>query len=221
MPKIVWLDQNKVMEVQIPERGFMSLGRGKDNDIVLSDPQISRKHARMVAGPHGCLLKDLSNSKSLVVNGAAVNSRFLQNGDIIRIGNHVLEYLAEESKQTLQASVSPAGGLNYSFGGAKKAAEGSTHAEIQRAFLRYISGPAQGHIQTIDRPLLPIGDPNGTYAAVSQRTNGYHLLNLGKDKLPLVNEVPVSGSGTELQNGDIISLGKDRIEFKVFEKNKA
>ncbi len=215
MPKIVWLDQNKVMEVPIPQRGFMSLGRGKDNDIALSDPQVNRRHARLVCGPHGCLLKDLKSGKNLLVNGDSVNSRFLQNGDIIRIGNHVLEYLAENGPH----AITGAGGVNFRLGREhlKKQTEVPETSD-ERAFLRYMSGPAQGHIQTIDRPLLPIGDPDGYYAAVSRRTNGYYLLNLGKGMHVRLNGEPVSGAGIGLESGDVITLGNERIEIRIFEQ---
>ncbi len=221
MPKIVWLDQNKVMEVPIPERGFMSLGRGMDNDIALSDPQVNHRHARLVCGPNGCLLKDMRSGKSLHVNGNAVNTRFLQNGDIIRIGNHVLEYLSEDRMQDHTAA-SGTNDTHYLFEPAPHLKQtGLPETPLERAFLLYMSGPAKGHIQAIDRPLVPVGDPNSYYAAISRRTNGYYLLNLGKGMYVNLNEEPVHGGGVVLKNGDIITLGDtERIEMRIFEQRK-
>lgn len=224
MPKIVWLDQEQVKEVMIPNKGFMSLGRGRDNNIILSDPRVARVHARLVCGPHGCLLKDMTGAKGVHVNGESVNSRFLRDGDIIRIGHHVLEYLAEERWQAKSAN-SGIATPTFDF---SKDAEGSsrplTQAQVvstkRRAFLRYTEGPAKGHIQTVDRPLMPIGDPDGYYAAISRRTNGCYLLNLGKGVYAQLNGEPVRGAGAQLHNGDIIRLGDEEMEVKVFDETE-
>ncbi len=221
MPKIVWLDQNKVREVPVPNHGFMSLGRGTDNDITLSDPQVKHRHARLVCDPNGCLLKDMKSGKSLHVNGNAVNTRFLQNGDVIRIGNHVLEYLSEDRMQDHTAT-SDTDEAHYLFESALRLKQTEPLKPSQeRAFLRYTSGPSKDHIQAIDRPLVPIGDPDGYYAAISHRTSGYYLLNLGKGMYVNLNEEPVHGGGVVLKNGDIITLGGDeRIEIRIFQTTK-
>ncbi len=219
MPKIIWLDQEQVKEVIVPERGFMTLGRGKDNHIILSDPRVSRIHARLVCGPHGCLLKDMTSAKGLHVNGDAVHSRFLQDGDIIRIGHHVLEYLSEERRavRTADDSVSTP---TYSVNDSQKQTRTEAVAAKRRAFLRYTAGPAAGHIQTIDRPLMPIGDPDGYYAAISRRTNGCYLLNLGKGLYAQLNGEPVHGAGARLHNGDTIRLGEEEMEIRVFDETE-
>lgn len=218
MPRIVWLDQGEqVKETVVPTTGFMGLGRSDDNHIILSDPRVSRHHARLLCGPHGCLLKDLSNSRSIQVNGNPVHSRFLQDGDIIRIGNHVLEFLADERKQDPapdHVSQTPTYPVTSDLA---PLARQAWKASKQRAFLCYTAGPAKGHIQTVDRPLLPIGEPDGYYAAVSQRTSGFYLLNLGKGLNVHLNEKPVHGAGALLTHGDIIGMGDEQIEMRIFE----
>lgn len=214
MPKLVWLDQDKVKEQPIPERGFISLGRGADNTVKLSDQLVSRHHAQLVCGPHGCLLKDLKSVNGVQVNGDSVHSRFLKDGDIIRIGRHILEYYTEER---LQATGTGGAGSSPLWQNMTASDAGADTLNSQaRAFLRFIDGPNTGKIQNVDRPLLPIGNPAQSYAAVSKRTNGYYLLNLGKESLTHLNGQLVSGAGALLQNGDVITLGPDRIEVRIF-----
>jgi pSer/pThr/pTyr-binding forkhead associated (FHA) protein len=219
MPKMVWLEQNAIVEREVPERGFLSIGRGTDNTIVLSDPQVSRYHAQLVCGPHGCLLKDLKSTNGVQVNGEMVQSRFLQDGDIIRLGNHVLEFLSHDRSQRL-ANGAHSGqnltSLRVTTGGSPLGIPRPASSTGPRAFLRCIDGPEKGRVQAIDRPLLPIGDPDGVHAAVSQRTNGFYLLNLGRSLYVQLNGTPVHGAGVLLRNGDRISLGDNQLEMRIF-----
>ncbi len=220
MSKFVWLDKEKVREKTIPERGFITVGRGKDNAIILNDSQVSRHHARLLCGPHGCLLKDLSSSNGVQVNGDLIQSRFLHDGDIVRIGDHVLEYTAEE--QTPAYGTVTRGNVevpSYRFDtGGTPGYPSEWASPKQTAFLRFTSGPEKGRIQNIDRPLLSVGNPNSYYAAVSRRTNGYYLLNLGKGLFAKLNEEPVRGEAAQLENGDMITLGESQIEVRIFDR---
>jgi len=219
MPKIVWLDQQQIREQAVPNRGFLSVGSAPDNSIVLPHLNVSPHHATLICGPHGCLLKDLKSKGGVEVNGLPVHSRFLRSGDVIRIGPHVLEYHGTEGPTVLETKEQPP---SYRF------VTGAPHSDLppaavtkqKRAFLRYTDGPDKGRVQTIDRPLLPVGDPGGYYAAVSQRTNGYYLLNLGKETYVKLNDTPVHGAGAALANGDVILLGDNRIEFRLFSQDE-
>jgi len=223
MSKIVWLDKNEIKEKLIPERGLVSLGRGADNSIVLTDPRVSRYHAQLVCGIHGCLLKDLKSTNGVQVNGESVHSRFLQDGDVICIGNHVMEFLSQERLQRLGVGARSAGGvtsLRVTTGGLARPAV-QADATAQRGFLRYIDGPDKGRVQTIDRPLLPVGDPEGFHAAISCRTNGFYLLNLGKSLHVQLNSNPVHGAGVLLQDGDRITLGDSQVELRIFRSGES
>ena len=220
MPKIVWLDKEEVKEKTIPERGFITVGRGEDNAIVLDDSLASRHHARLLCGPHGCLLKDLNSSIGVRVNGDPIQSRFLHDGDIIRIGHHVLKYTAEARTPaygTFTRGEVEVPSYRFDTGGTPQ--HPSERAPPKRnAFLRFTSGPEKGRIQNIDRPLLSVGSPNSYYAAVSRRTNGYYLLNLGKGLFAKLNDQPVHGEAARLENGDVITLGESRIEVRIFDQ---
>ena len=206
MPKIVWLDQNRVREQVIPERGFITLGRGPQNTVRLSDPQVSQDHVQLVCGPHGCLLKDLKSLHDVSVNASPVKQRFLRSGDIIRIGRQVLEYLDDNAGAARRESPRP-----VKLPPARAPNEGK-----ERAFLRVVAGPRAGQIVALDRPLIALGDPEGYYAAVSRRSQGYFLLNLGKCFYARLNDEQVFGAGNRLKDGDRIGLGDEQMEMRIF-----
>ncbi len=70
-------------------RSALSIGRLEDNDIVISSPIVSGKHARLeAASGGGYMLAVLSDARNPVLcEGRAVEgSRMLRHGDVLRIG---------------------------------------------------------------------------------------------------------------------------------------
>lgn len=73
-----------------------TIGRGKDNDIVFSDPRVSSSHAKIFKQKDEYFLTDLGSH-----NGTRVNEKFIQNSrlnhnDEIRIGQNRLTFLTKE-----------------------------------------------------------------------------------------------------------------------------
>lgn len=67
--------------------GTVRIGRGTQNDLVLSDDAASRNHAVIEVGPEGCTLTDAGSTNGTVVNGARVTAPTpLNNGDVVVCG---------------------------------------------------------------------------------------------------------------------------------------
>jgi len=63
------------------------LGRGNDNEIVIKDPYISKKHLRIVKDEDEFFLEDLKSANGTYVNGDRVMDVVkLNNGDRISVG---------------------------------------------------------------------------------------------------------------------------------------
>jgi pSer/pThr/pTyr-binding forkhead associated (FHA) protein len=68
----------------------MTIGRGRDNDLVLDDGKVSRHHARLMPR-HGTLVfTDLGSTNGSWVNGTRVAEVALGEGDRIELGETVL-----------------------------------------------------------------------------------------------------------------------------------
>ena len=73
-------------EIEISHTPF-ALGRQSDNDLVLLDNRISRRHARIVKDDEGYLLEDVGSRHGTFVNGERVEApRRLKTGDRISLG---------------------------------------------------------------------------------------------------------------------------------------
>ena len=69
----------------------LTIGRGRDNSIVLDDMLVSRKHLRITADEEGLLLEDLGSRNGTYVNGRRVERSHLQEGDRIGVGGTTFE----------------------------------------------------------------------------------------------------------------------------------
>jgi pSer/pThr/pTyr-binding forkhead associated (FHA) protein len=65
-----------------------TLGRAVDNDIVVADASVSRRHATIVPQDGGFALRDLASQNGTFVCGQRIDgSRQLANGDDVRLGD--------------------------------------------------------------------------------------------------------------------------------------
>jgi predicted component of type VI protein secretion system len=62
------------------------IGRSREADIVLQDPNVSRRHAEVRRDDEGWQIVDLGSTNGIKVNGRRVNNQPLSPGDEITIG---------------------------------------------------------------------------------------------------------------------------------------
>ncbi|MDN5857580.1 MAG: ATP-binding cassette domain-containing protein [Pseudonocardia sp.] len=77
---------------RISAQSITRIGRLPDNDVVLDDLLVSRRHAelRPVAGGHRLI--DLNSPNGTFVNGHRITEAALSGGDLVGIGHALLEY---------------------------------------------------------------------------------------------------------------------------------
>ncbi len=85
----LWSVGGREEEVQV-EGGLMTIGRARDNDLVLEDGRVSRHHARLQSRAGSLVLTDLDSTNGTVVNGSRIREVVLGDGDRIEIGDSVL-----------------------------------------------------------------------------------------------------------------------------------
>jgi hypothetical protein len=72
-----------------------TIGRLPDCAVALSDPQVSRHHARVVPVDRGYRIVDLGSMNGILVNGMRARDHLLVDGDVIVVGATSIRY--EES----------------------------------------------------------------------------------------------------------------------------
>ncbi len=96
---VLRIRQVQVTVLQGPNQGAVYLlgspvikvGKAPDNDIVLVDPTVSRRHLRLVRTVQGCLVEDLGSTNGTILDGSAIRQGFARSGSVIKVGDVVLE----------------------------------------------------------------------------------------------------------------------------------
>jgi hypothetical protein len=73
------------------DQAFM-LGRMPENDLVIADPNVSRRHAEIRAVGPNFVLVDLGSTNGTRINGVAISQQTLRDGDAISIGATTMRF---------------------------------------------------------------------------------------------------------------------------------
>ncbi len=86
MLRVRWSHEGRE-EVRSLSRDEVRIGRGTENDIVLPDFSVSRRHATLSHQPEGWAVIDQGSTNGVLVNDVTVKRALVRAGDRIRIGN--------------------------------------------------------------------------------------------------------------------------------------
>ncbi len=117
MPVLVYDDGETTRRV--PLRGGVTIGRSSDNDVVLRDFSVSRKHAEVDEVDGIFKIRDLNSTNGVKVNDTFVTVANISPGDLVTIGNFELEVcdsVAESSGMTSGTFLRPLSEFNNDFG---------------------------------------------------------------------------------------------------------
>lgn len=68
----------------------VTIGRSAGNDFIIADPEVSRRHARIVRREDGFAVEDIGSTNGTFVNGQRISHlTLLQDGDTIDLGDTV------------------------------------------------------------------------------------------------------------------------------------
>jgi predicted RNA-binding Zn-ribbon protein involved in translation (DUF1610 family) len=71
----------------------VTVGRGQESSIFLDDVTVSRKHAEILRGERGFMIRDVGSLNGTYVNRVRVDSVDLRNGDEIQVGKYRFRFV--------------------------------------------------------------------------------------------------------------------------------
>ena len=78
---------------QLEGRGPWSVGRSQENDIVIHDPNVSRRHARISRADSGFVVEDLGSTNGTMLDGAPIDRERIEGGDELTFGQSTARFV--------------------------------------------------------------------------------------------------------------------------------
>ena len=235
MAKLTVTFNDQVVAEHDLDKEEMTIGRKPDNDIQIDNLAVSGHHCRILTILNDSFLEDRNSTNGTYVNGSLVKKHALQDGDVIVIGKHRLNYSNEQASEddfdrTMIIRPDAAGmpekenteneSLDRSVGklGAELVAESEKQAQqqpAQKARLRVVSGTNAGKELEITKALTTLGKPGVQVAAITRRPHGFFLIQVeGKDQShPTVNGQAVGTEAVKLDDSAVIEVAGVKMEF--------
>lgn len=205
-----------------------TVGRDRNNDIVIDHPSVSKLHAKIRQDDQGLYLSDLGSTNGTYVNDDKVMECQLAHQDWVSIGKHVLIVDLYETL-SLEATVQM---LKAGSSGTADA-EGTMMLDMKQGpsqwqsfdYLNFLSGE-QKDLELSDKTVI-IGRSAGAdvvigglwsllagqpTATINKQGNNYFLDYVGGLLRPKVNGAPVK-KPIKLKHQDIIQVGPVKLQL--------
>ena len=189
--------------------GDTTIGRGKENDLVIADAGVSRRHAAVKHLQGKFIVDDLGSSGGTKVNNQAVGGKVVHTGSTITVGQTQMAIVDVQAQQVEGPAAS---------------SEGATMVEqpaVGGGVLVVQSGPDAGKSFNLPQDDTTIGrdpeceiqltDPavSRQHAVIRRKGDEYTVHDLGSSGGTQVDGESLAGVG--LSPGDVISIGHTEI----------
>jgi len=98
-PLLVITLDSEIVDTRSLDKNTITIGRNTDNDLMITDPFISKYHAVIQSNEGQIVIRDLKSSNSTFVNNIKITEAPLHIGDEIVIGKHVLRLQYGKDKE--------------------------------------------------------------------------------------------------------------------------
>ena len=150
MPEIIVKLGDKVVQDFFMDTEMITIGRAPDNEITIENLAISRRHATITRVDEQYILEDLGSSNGTYVNGTKIKKTALEDGDLISVGKHKLEF---HSMHKPEVTAPKSMGAEF----AQATVVISAPLQAPPLILNVIEGPQAGEAFTVDRSETQIG----------------------------------------------------------------
>ena len=80
-------------------RGPWSVGRSDENAVAIKDPNVSRKHARLLRSENGFIVEDLGSTNGTFLGGAPIDRERIEDGDELTFGQVTAQFVRSSGAQ--------------------------------------------------------------------------------------------------------------------------
>jgi pSer/pThr/pTyr-binding forkhead associated (FHA) protein len=224
MAKLVLSANGAIIHQRFLERDRVRIGRDRDNELPVDDPQVSPRHATIVSIGNDHILEDLHSEAGTFVNGTRVARHILQHGDVAQFGTFYLRYL--NPKASADADLERTMLIRGLQGLGERARTGpeTVRASSRRANVRFpkgrvrmIGGARAGETIELDRVVATFGTPGDQLAVITRRPHGFFITHVEGRRHAHVNGRRIGLEPRPLKDRDVIEVGDVQLELLLEE----
>jgi len=220
MPEIIVKLGDEVVGKYLFDKDVVSIGRARDNDIVIENLSVSRNHARIRRADDKYVLTDLNSANGVFVNGVRVTKTEVLNSDVITIGKH--KVIFQE-----QAPVSREEEISEAFGADRTMLVDRTPTAV----LIVIKGKQKDQTFELSKYECGIGRAaendcvlsdwfvSKKHAMLVREGQNFFIKDLGSWRRTMLNGKYVTES--QLKDGDILQFGTTQVRFTTKKEGDA
>ncbi len=226
MAEIVVKYDDKVIEKVVIDKRRVSIGRTAENDIILENRGVSRKHAMIEFNESGAVIIDNESLNGTFLNDRRVTEEMIRDQDLITIGKYQLLFHNNvEDSHDEDSDYDGTMILNTKKQKQRLKRDNQDKDIIRRAGSSVLVGEANSDFKeyALEREVTTVGKAkfvhikikgffiSGIQAKIVKEGAVFSIINIGRKGKTLVNGEPVQNS--LLRNGDLISVGKSTFRF--------
>ena len=224
MSKLTLSFKGTVLRVFPVLKGSMLIGNDPKCTLHIDSLAVQPQHARLDTRGDTSVLVDLDTQAGTFINNKSIKKQMLKDGDVIRIGKHLLTYQYEsvpELNEELDLSLETpplelvAENKPETVTPEQEVAVPTVNAEEGKrlAWLQIMNGQNLGKTISLNRAMTNLGKPGVATAVITRRTEGYFLSHLEGDKPPLIENKPIGTHSYKLVDGDTVQIGNIKMQF--------
>lgn len=216
MSKLTLSFKGTILKVIPILRGQMLIGHDPACHLHIDSLALAAQHARIDTKDQTSILVDLGSEQGTFVNQKRIDKHLLEDGDIIRVGKHTLQYIFEEVDDLSSVDelhLSNADIRQPSIPAVEEKTEPAENHHIKNGWLQILNGQNLGRTLNLNRSMTNLGKPGVATAVITRREGDYFLSHLEGKRPPSVDDKPIGDRSYKLHDGNTIQIGNIKMQF--------
>jgi len=222
MPKLILKYEGRRLQERLVGTQPVSIGRLPENDLVIENPAVSGRHARVYREGTHYVLEDLKSTNGTFVNDKPIARHTLRDGDVVLIGKHTVLFTPSGDEDSMIVGLEHGRPSQVYDAVVPKTAIPTVLGRVGR--LKVLSGDAAQSDYVLAAVTTMIGKSESAQiklrgwfkpqmaAAIARRAEGFTIS-------PMEGKLKVNGERVtarrELAGGDVIEVGGLTLEFTL------
>lgn len=214
MPEIIVKLGERIIHRYFFDKDVLSVGRARDNDVVIENLSVSRNHARIKKEDGKYFLTDMNSANGTLVNGVRITKTEIFHNDQITVGKHLLLFINQDAAAAAGTATSE-----------KRTGDEAPIASGEMGVLVVSKGKQAGQEFKVQKSETYIGRASENdirihdwfvskrHAVVTREGAGFKLKDLDSWRGTTVNGTSIRE--VDLKDGDEIVFGTTVLNFKV------